>query len=635
MAMMLALPPMISATNCVWVDWPGAAALYVADSFNHAIRRVTPDATSTMAGSGHPGHTDGVGTAAQFNQPRGITASRSGHALYVADERNGVVRSVICAMERTSSQREMTAEDCRVRTMRPAVSQPEGIFLVGSALYVTDRRAQAIRRILLGTPGDEATTIIEGGHVGTGGLRTPSGLASDGSHLFVADTDSDAVHRLELDGAHGAPRTAASPLVTLTDCTGSSLATMLRRPHGLALHGRAADGTLYVADYDGHSIRALHLGVCDPSHGWADRGVRVSTLGRRVRGEESTGFDLSYPRGLSLDAALSALWVTDSGHRIQRLGVDGRRHLALGKCGFSDGRSDDRGAVRFRLAGAPCTAAERGSRDLQGTRHLPHSLQSRPHQTSAREGSAAAREPNLFCLFAYPRSATTWLLTELESTGALYMPERREMLLDAHPTRRGQQLRDWRLIRARLRMLQLEARQRNPRPAAAGFSWPITGFDEEFMRRVRLEGRRFQASTLILVRRGCGAHFVSFFHAPHMSYYSSEVARQEAARFPRLNVSIARVRRWCNQRNRAYDAIRRYADSPILLSYERLTTQPLLIDAVAGALGVLGARRAPHRSQVKFHAAHPREYVSNWAELADLKLDYQAACGGGELLCLI
>src|SRR5215212_5094992 len=52
----------------------GAGTLYVADSFNHSIRKITSAATvTTLAGSpGLPGSVDGVGRGARFNTPRGI-----------------------------------------------------------------------------------------------------------------------------------------------------------------------------------------------------------------------------------------------------------------------------------------------------------------------------------------------------------------------------------------------------------------------------------------------------------------------------------------------------------------------------------------------------------------------------------
>ena len=68
--------------------------LYVADDDNHRIRKVTPGGrVSTLAGSGTPGFADGQGSAAQFKHPRGLAVDAAGN-LYVADTANNCLRKV-------------------------------------------------------------------------------------------------------------------------------------------------------------------------------------------------------------------------------------------------------------------------------------------------------------------------------------------------------------------------------------------------------------------------------------------------------------------------------------------------------------------------------------------------------------
>ena len=67
--------------------------LYVADTMNHRIRKVTPSGVvSTLAGS-TKGSADGIGSAAQFNEPHGIAVDAAGN-LYVADNGNGHIRKL-------------------------------------------------------------------------------------------------------------------------------------------------------------------------------------------------------------------------------------------------------------------------------------------------------------------------------------------------------------------------------------------------------------------------------------------------------------------------------------------------------------------------------------------------------------
>jgi len=68
--------------------------LYVADSGNNLIRKITPDGSvTTIAGSGSKGANDGAGKAASFNTPAGIAVDKSGN-IYVADENNNLIRKI-------------------------------------------------------------------------------------------------------------------------------------------------------------------------------------------------------------------------------------------------------------------------------------------------------------------------------------------------------------------------------------------------------------------------------------------------------------------------------------------------------------------------------------------------------------
>ena len=72
----------------------GIGNVYVADSYNHRIRKIGPSGyITTLVGSGNPGSEDGYGSAASFNSPYAIAVDAGG-AVYVADQLNHKIRKI-------------------------------------------------------------------------------------------------------------------------------------------------------------------------------------------------------------------------------------------------------------------------------------------------------------------------------------------------------------------------------------------------------------------------------------------------------------------------------------------------------------------------------------------------------------
>jgi sugar lactone lactonase YvrE len=177
---------------------------YVVDASNHLIRRIDPVTREviTVAGSGTIGSSDGIGTAASFNSPRGITTD--GTHLYVADTFNALIRKVaIGSWEVTTLAGAVegglvdgTAEEARF-------DGPRGVVTDGRFVYVADTWNNAIRAIDLDSA--EVTTIAGMGDRGVADgigsdakFNVPCGIATNGTSLFVADTYNNVIREVDI-----------------------------------------------------------------------------------------------------------------------------------------------------------------------------------------------------------------------------------------------------------------------------------------------------------------------------------------------------------------------------------------------------------------------------------------------------
>ncbi len=171
--------------------------LYVADRKNHAIRKIViaTGVVTTLAG-GTEGDADGTGAAAEFDNPRGLTVV--GGNLYVTDWDNCNIRKIVIATgvvttfagDNTTVCNETTDLVDGIGTAAHFL-KPRGITSDGTNLFVTDYWNSAIRKIVIATA---AVTTIAGGTEGdadgTGAAAEfdrPSGITTDGRSLFVTD----------------------------------------------------------------------------------------------------------------------------------------------------------------------------------------------------------------------------------------------------------------------------------------------------------------------------------------------------------------------------------------------------------------------------------------------------------------
>lgn len=193
--------------NATFNDPAGVAidkngSLYVSDSGNNLIRKITADGTvSTLAGSGAAGNANGAGTSASFNGPIGIAVDAAGN-VFVADSYNHLIRKITPAGVVNTLAGTGTAGDADGTGTAASFKDPIGLDIDAYGnLYVTDTQNDKIRKItpqglVTGITG-QATPGDANGDLASATFNTPFGIAVDGDgNLYIGDTNNNLVRKI-------------------------------------------------------------------------------------------------------------------------------------------------------------------------------------------------------------------------------------------------------------------------------------------------------------------------------------------------------------------------------------------------------------------------------------------------------
>jgi sugar lactone lactonase YvrE len=294
----------------VAVDASGT--VYVADSNNHRIRKITPSGVvTTFAGSGTAGYTNGTGTAAQFNTPSGIAVDASG-TVYVADNSNHRIRKITPSGVVTTLAGSGVAGYADGTGTGARFNSPSGVTVdAAGTVYVADSTNHRIRKI---TPVGVVTTFAGSGTAGyTDGTGTavqfnsPSGVTVDAAGtVYVADNSNHRIRRITPVGV--VTTFAGSGTAGYTDGTGT--AVQFNYPRGVVVD---AAGNVYVTDISNHRIRKI-----------TPAGVVATLAGSGVAGYDNgngTVAQFYSPYGVAIDAAGAVYIAEMSAHRIRKITI--------------------------------------------------------------------------------------------------------------------------------------------------------------------------------------------------------------------------------------------------------------------------------------------------------------------------
>ena len=244
-------------------------ALYIADTWNHRIRRVDPvtGMIQTIAGTGQPKWTGdgGPASSAALNEPVALAVDRKGK-LYIADQTNNRVRMI--------------------DTQTGIITTVAG---TGEAGYNGDDM-----------PATEA------------GLAGPSGLALDSDgNLFIADTFNGRIRKI--DGQSGNIETVVGDGQTFRYQPGvNDGALSVARPYGIAFDQQ---GCLLITDSDNHLLRKWNPKEKNMS---VVAGCGIAQFaGDGARAQEGS---LNFPFGVAVDGKGHIAIADTFNHRIRMIG---------------------------------------------------------------------------------------------------------------------------------------------------------------------------------------------------------------------------------------------------------------------------------------------------------------------------
>jgi streptogramin lyase len=237
-----------------------AGNIYIADTYNYIIRKSTPaGAVTTLAGTaGNNGGSDGVGAAASFSLPYSVAADSAGN-VYVTETNSSAIRKITPAGVVTTLAGVMDVTGTTDGTgVAARFNRPKGLTVdVAGNIYVADTGNHAIRKI---TPAGTVTTLAgTAGHSGAmdgmgtaASFNSPQGIAVDSNgNVYVADTNNHVIRKID---STGAVTTFAGSSTMTGSSDGSGTAARFYFPRGLATD---ASGNVYVADPDNNAIRKI------------------------------------------------------------------------------------------------------------------------------------------------------------------------------------------------------------------------------------------------------------------------------------------------------------------------------------------------------------------------------------------
>ncbi len=302
------------------LSFPGKAlahqpsdTLIIADSNHHRLILAGLDGTvRAVVGSGEAGLADGDFASSRFRDPQGVALD--GDALYVADTKNHAIRRVDLAGKRVETLAGTGEPAPMFNRGGPgtttAIKSPWDVALVPDegdcALYIAMAGFHQLWRLdllsgrIVPHAGSGRENIVDG-PLQMAQLAQPSGIVSDSERLYFADSETSSIRTADTDTGGAVSTIVGEDLFSFGDVDGMGKSARLQHPLGVDLAG----GFLYLTDTYNNKIKRLELatGQVTTLFGTGEPGLRDG------EGEEA---QFNEPGGLSIAGDLMLIADTNN-----------------------------------------------------------------------------------------------------------------------------------------------------------------------------------------------------------------------------------------------------------------------------------------------------------------------------------
>jgi thiol-disulfide isomerase/thioredoxin/sugar lactone lactonase YvrE len=307
--------------------------LFIADSNHNRVVVLSLDGyeVKEVIGTGEIGMADGSFESATFNHPQGMALD--GRTLYVADTENHAIRAVdldrraVVTIAGTGKQASRI-DQLGGQGKQTELNSPWDLVLHNGMLYIAMAGPHQLWKMnpktggVVPYAGSGRENIIDG-PLDQAALAQPSGITTDGTKLYFADSEVSAIRSADLDPSGNVETIVGEGLFEFGDKDGKANEVRLQHPLGVVYH----EGALYVADTYNNKIKRI-TAKDKSSQTFLGTGEEGISDGERATFDEPAGVSVAFGKLYIADTNNHAIRVADlKTKRVETLQIKGLEKL--------------------------------------------------------------------------------------------------------------------------------------------------------------------------------------------------------------------------------------------------------------------------------------------------------------------